>query len=421
MRHLLRRLLVVDKKSLVGAFAMAVAAGSAVAYSNLDPHYRPSIAVSFPRSAGLSFVVPSGIASFIADPFVSDHGSHFFAAETTSHTNDGAKDEGSGHTCQCLGRDTIANAAAKVGPAIVNIYFPEPYHGRMSISMGSGTIIDSDGTILTCAHAVSTEGTHPLVKEKVEVSLQDGRTFVGTVLNADFHSDIALVKITSNLPLPTAQLGSSKRLRPGDWVIAMGCPLSLQNTVTAGIVSCVDRKSGDLGISGMTMEYLQTDCATNEGNSGGPLVNMDGEVIGVIFMKLAAADGLSFALPIDSVSEIIRQFKKRGRVVRPWIGLKMVDLSEMIIAQLKEREPTFPSVDKGVLVPMVAPGSPAERAGFRPGDVVIEFEGRPVSSIDEIVEIMDDKVGIPLKAVVRRGKDGVVKLTVTPEEANPDM
>ncbi|KAJ9180250.1 hypothetical protein P3X46_008519 [Hevea brasiliensis] len=326
-------------------------------------------------------------------------------------------------SCGCLGRDTIANAAARVGPAVVNLSVPQGFYGiTTGKSIGSGTIIDSDGTILTCAHVVvDFQGMRGSSKGKVDVTLQDGRTFEGTVVNADLHSDIAIVKIKSKTPLPTAKLGSSSKLRPGDWVIAMGCPLSLQNTVTAGIVSCVDRKSSDLGLGGMRREYLQTDCAINAGNSGGPLVNVDGQVVGVNIMKVLAADGLSFAVPIDSVIKIIEHFKKSGRVVRPWLGLKMIDLNEMITAQLKERDPRFPNVDRGVLVPMVTPGSPADRAGFHPGDVVIEFDGKPVESIKEIIEIMGDRVGIPMKVVVKRPNDILASLTVIPEEANPDM
>ncbi|XP_061369724.1 uncharacterized protein LOC133312527 isoform X1 [Gastrolobium bilobum] len=130
------------------------------------------------------------------------------------------------------------------------------------------------------------------------------------------HSDIAIVKINSETPLPEAKLGSSSTLRPGDLVIAMSCPHFLQNTVTLGIVSCVDRKSSDLGFNGTPREYLQTDCAINEGNSGGPLVNMDGEIIGVNLMKMMAAVGLSFSVPIDYVPKIIEHFKKNGCVDR---------------------------------------------------------------------------------------------------------
>ncbi|XP_038992684.1 putative protease Do-like 14 isoform X2 [Hibiscus syriacus] len=334
-----------------------------------------------------------------------------------------AVEEGGKPSCGCLGKDYIVNAAAKVAPAVVNLSVQRELYGfSTGRSMCSGTIIDADGTILTCAHGVvDSQGRRLTTNGKVDVTLQDGRTFEGTVVNADLHSDIAIVKIKSKTPLPTAKLGSSSKLRPGDWVIAMGCPLTLQNTVTAGIVSCVDRKSSDLGLGGMRREYLQTDCAINAGNSGGPLVNIDGEIIGVNIMKVAIADGLSFSIPIDSVSKIIEHFKKNGRVIRPWLGLKMLDLNELIIAQLKERDAKFPDVEKGILVPMVTPGSPADRAGFRPGDVVIEFDGKPVQSIKEIIGIMDDRIGKPLNVVVKRANNEVVKLTVIPEEANPDM
>ncbi|KAI4997796.1 hypothetical protein ZWY2020_053138 [Hordeum vulgare] len=340
-------------------------------------------------------------------------------ANLSNHGSGGNSDD-SRCSPGCLGRNSIANAAAAVGPAVVNISCMQVQNGWvLEKSIGSGTIIDPDGTILTCAHVVADfQSTKPVLKGKVSVSLQDGREFEGVVLNFDIHSDIAVVKIKSKTPLPAARLGSSCKLRPGDWVVALGCPLSLQNTVTAGIVSCVDRKSSDLGLGGIRREYLQTDCAINIGNSGGPLVNLDGEIIGVNVMKVRAADGLSFSVPIDYVVKIVEHFKKNGRVVRPWLGLKMLDLNPMVIAQLKERSSSFPDVSKGVLVPMVTPGSPAERAGFAPGDVVIEFDGKPVETIKEIIGIMGDKVGVPFKVLVRRANNVPVTLTVTPEEAD---
>ncbi|KAL6560558.1 hypothetical protein OROGR_004117 [Orobanche gracilis] len=366
-------------------------------------------------------------------------------------------------SCNCLGRDTIANAAAKIGPSVVNLSVPQGFHGMtVGKSIGSGTIINKDGTILTCAHVVvDFQGLRSSSKGKVEVALQDGRSFEGTVLNADLHSDIAILKIKSKAPLPAAKLGNSSKLRPGDWVLAMGCPLTLQNTITAGIVSCVDRKSSDLGLGGMHREYLQTDCAVNQGNSGGPLVNVDGEVVGVNIMKVLGADGLNFAVPIDSVSKIVEHFKRNGRVVRPWLGLKMLDLSDMIVGYLKEKDASFSDVSSGVLIPVrvdcVSPGSPADRAGFRPGDVVVEFGGKPIASIKElamtfwaalsirailaiaptkmvlnsggvpiyhspvVIDILEDQVGKPLKAVVKRANNVTETLTVIPEEANPDM
>ncbi|WOL14303.1 protease Do-like 14 isoform X1 [Canna indica] len=320
-----------------------------------------------------------------------------------------------------LGRKSIAKAAAAAGPAVVNISAIQDYGVLSAKSIGCGTIIDSNGTILTCAHCVADfHRTRRVTKGKVGVTLQDGREFEGTVINVDFVSDIAVVKIQSKTPLPVAKLGSSSKLQPGDFVIALGCPLSLQNTITSGIVSCVDRKSSDLGLGGLRREYLQTDCAINQGNSGGPLVNLDGEVVGVNVMKVAAADGLSFAVPIDSVTKIVEQFKKNGRVVRPWLGLKMLDLNEMKIAQFKEKDASFPDVKKGVLVPVVIPGSPADRAGFRPGDVVIEFDGKSVGGIKEIIDLMEDQVGKPLKVVVKRSGNKLVTLTVVPEEADVD-
>ncbi|KAB2018705.1 hypothetical protein ES319_D08G247600v1 [Gossypium barbadense] len=146
--------------------------------------------------------------------------------------------DGGKPSCGCLGRDFIANAAAKIAPAVVNLSVQQDLNGFTTVrSMCSGTIIDADGTILTCAHGVvDSQGRQLTTKGKIDVTLQDGRTFEGTVVNSDLHSDIAIVKIKSKTPLPTAKLGSSSKLRPGDWVIAMGTPLSLQNTVTAGIV-----------------------------------------------------------------------------------------------------------------------------------------------------------------------------------------
>ncbi|KAJ6817825.1 putative protease Do-like 14 [Iris pallida] len=166
----------------------------------------------------------------------------------------------------CLGRNSIADAAAAAGPAVVNITITRGIPGLiLEKSIGSGTIIDPNGTVLTCAHVVvDFEGMKTALRGKVAVTLQDGRVFEANVVNADLHSDIAVLKIKSKMPLPAVKLGSSGKLRPGDWVVALGCPLSLQNTVTSGIVSCVDRKSSDLGLGGIRREYLQTDCAINE-------------------------------------------------------------------------------------------------------------------------------------------------------------
>ncbi|KAK9151632.1 hypothetical protein Syun_009941 [Stephania yunnanensis] len=426
MRNL-RRL---NANSVIRALALASTATAASLLFNNNNHQisngsrisGASISLRLPqlRELLLSLPIMPFPAPLVQTSSSSGYNNHFILSrkESVGETGDTAK------CCHgCLGRDSIATAAAAVGPAVVNISVTQGLRGLMlGKGIGSGTIIHPDGTILTCAHLVADfESSGRVSKVKVDVTLQDGRKFQGTVVNADFHSDIAVVKINSKSPLPTARLGSSRMLRPGDWVIAMGCPLFLQNTITAGIVSCVNRKSSDLGLGGTRMEFLQTDCAINEGNSGGPLVNLDGEVIGINTLKILAADGLSFAVPIDSVLKVMEHFKKNGRVVRPWLGLKMLDLNEMVISQLKERDNSFPNVTKGVLVPMVTPGSPADHAGFRPGDVVIEFDGNPVESINEIIELMSNKCGKPLSVVVKRANDVLVNLTVVPEEANPDI
>ncbi|KAI3448589.1 hypothetical protein Pfo_005254 [Paulownia fortunei] len=434
MMHFLRKFS--NKTSLMRAVALATA-GSGIFCFTTSSDYNTSVLVSIPSPFRDSLTWPwrtmeeNSPCSAFTRSNPSQYGllPLFFsrpdALPDTDISKGAAKDAGDSpkHSCNCLGRDTIANAAAKIGPAVVNLSVPQGFHGMtVGKSIGSGTIIDEDGTILTCAHVVvDFQGLRSSSKGKVEVTLQDGRSFEGTVVNADLHSDIAIVRIISKTPLPAAKLGSSSKLRPGDWVVAMGCPLTLQNTITAGIVSCVDRKSSDLGLGGMHREYLQTDCAINQGNSGGPLVNVDGEVVGVNIMKVLGADGLNFAVPIDSVSKIIEHFKRNGRVVRPWLGLKMLDLNDMIIAHLKERNASFPDVSRGVLIPMVSPGSPADRAGFRPGDVVVEFGGMPIGSIKEVIDIMGDKIGKPIKVVVKRANNVTETLTVIPEEANPDM
>ncbi|CAD5165720.1 unnamed protein product [Musa acuminata subsp. malaccensis] len=306
----------------------------------------------------------------------------------------------------CMQSDTIAKAAAAACPALVHVSVAQgPY--------GSGTIIDPDGTILTSASCVAESlNSRKVSKSKIGVTLQDGREFEGTVVIADFLSDIAIVKIQSETPLPTARIGSSSKIRPGDQVIALGTPQALQNTITSGIVSCTDRDSNDLGLGSVRREHLPTDCAINTGSLGGPLVNLDGEVVGV-----NTADGMSFAVPIDIVMKSIEQFEKNERVVRPRLGMKVRDLNKRKIAHFKKKDASFPDVIKGVQVLVVNPGSPAHHAGFRPGDVVIEFDKKPVGTAKEIIDIMEDQVGKTLEVLIKRADNTSMTLTVMPKEA----
>ncbi|XP_024007648.1 putative protease Do-like 14 isoform X2 [Eutrema salsugineum] len=436
MMNFLRRAVSSSKQSSLIRIVAVATTTSGIVYAKTNPDAGTTISLAIPESVkeslSLPWQIPQGLIHRPDQSLFGNIAAFSSRVSPKSEAPANANDDeervpveasdspkpSSGY----LGRDTIANAAARIGPAVVNLSVPQGFYGiSTGKSIGSGTIIDADGTILTCAHVVvDFQNIRQSSKGRVDVTLQDGRTFEGVVVNADLQSDIALVKIKSKTPLPTAKLGFSSKLCPGDWVIAVGCPLSLQNTITAGIVSCVDRKSSDLGLGGIRREYLQTDCAINAGNSGGPLVNLDGEVIGVNIMKVLAADGLGFSVPIDSVSKIIEHFKKSG-VIRPWLGLKMIELNKMILAQLKERDPMFPDVERGILVPTVIPGSPADRAGFKPGDVVVRFDGKPVETIKEIIEIIDDRVGKRMQVVVERSNKERVTLEIIPEEANPDM
>ncbi|XP_059648497.1 putative protease Do-like 14 isoform X4 [Cornus florida] len=453
MRRLPQRVRISSTNRLIRIVALSTA-GSSILFSNRDTNSKTTVSVSVPAPLRDSYSLqwpivkemirsPSTLTSNLSPYAVGNV--QLFLSRIGSVPSEDVNKDASGKFGD--GSRSIATAVAMVIPAVVHISVPCRDAKTSGSKKGAGAIIDPDGTILTCAHVLlDSRGKRVTSKGKVDVTLQDGRTFVGTVVNADLHSDIAIVKINSILPLPSAKLGSSSKLRAGDWVVAMGSPLCLQNTVTAGIVSCVDRKSSEMGFGGMLKEYVQIDCALNPGNSGGPLVDLDGEIVGVNVIRLAI-NGLGFAVPSDSIFKIMEHFKKNGRVVRPWLGMKMLDLNEAIVSQLKDKDPLFPNVNKGVLVFMafleeflcswhckswkiegfcraqfrVTPGSPADIAGFHPGDVVIEFQGKPVGSIAEITELMEEQVGMPLKVVVKRAKDTSVPLTVVPEEAIPEL
>jgi HtrA serine peptidase 2 len=217
-----------------------------------------------------------------------------------------------------------------------------------------------------------------------------------------------------NGQLPSCRLGSSASLRAGEWVIAMGSPIGMSNTLTAGIISCVDRKAVELGLAGVGAgEYIQTDASINRGSSGGPLVNLAGEVVGVSCMKAVAADGVSFHIPIDAAREVVAQLLDRGRVIRPFIGVKLLQLNALNLAQIRRRDSTFPEdVKDGVLVPHIKPGSPAEKAGLQQGDVIVSYEG--VSSGEKattagLIRALSEHVGKPLELRVMRPRSSEEK------------
>lgn len=264
-----------------------------------------------------------------------------------------------------VGRNFVADAAEMVAPAVVNIEWGD----RKRLSSGSGFIITNDGFVVTNAHVIAQSDG------RVLVTFWDGRKRQGLVHSWDEASDIALIKLTDigEEPLPIATLGSSAKLRVGEFVVALGSPMRLQNSVTFGIVSATARHGSELGISKSRNEYIQTDAAINVGNSGGPLVNLDGEVIGINTMKLAGGSaGISFAIPIDVASQVIRQLMTNRKVIRPYVGLSMANftLDASGYGQKRASRGTRLSANETkVVITEVAGGSPAQRAGLQRWDI----------------------------------------------------
>jgi Do/DeqQ family serine protease len=332
------------------------------------------------------------------------------------------------------GSNFIADVAQKVGPAVVRIdsertiqtrsvpddFFNDPFfrdffgqnipsmpRERRQQGTGSGFIISANGQIITNAHVV--DGS-----DRVTVTLKDGRSFDGKVLGADPVTDIAVVKIEATA-LPTVTLGSSKALEPGQWAIAIGNPLGLDNTVTAGIISALGRSSGQVGVPDKRVAFIQTDAAINPGNSGGPLLNERGEVIGVNTAIIQGAQGLGFSIPIETAQSVAQQLIATGRMEHPYLGIRMVTLTP----QLKEQLNTDPnsritvSSQQGVLIGQVMPGSPAERSGLRAGDVILSINGTAIATADEVqAQVEQTKVGSSLSMEIERN-GRTQKLNVT--------
>ena len=307
---------------------------------------------------------------------------------------------------QFLGPDFIADAVAKAAPALVNLTVDvQGGWGQSGQSTGSGFIISEDGFVVTNNHVVASGWGGG---ERVTVTLSNGRRLRARVHSTDRLSDLALVKIEGRPgeKFPVMRVGTSSVLKPGQWVIALGSPLTLQNTVTAGIISSVARHSSEIGMAQQRQEYIQTDAAINQGNSGGPLINIAGEVIGINTMKTAQGAGIGFAIPIDTAWQVIKQLRANRKVVRPYLGIKMVTLDPVVVKEERLNNPDFPQLDYGVMVVHVAPGSPAEAGGLRSGDIVLEFDGRAVRSTRDILDRLGVEVGkrVRLK-VLRDGKE----------------
>ncbi|EFB15598.1 hypothetical protein PANDA_004702, partial [Ailuropoda melanoleuca] len=308
----------------------------------------------------------------------------------------------------------IADVVEKIAPAVVHIelFLRHPLFGRnVPLSSGSGFIMSEAGLIITNAHVVSSTNTVS-GRQQLKVQLQNGDSYEATIKDIDKKSDIATIKIHPKKKLPALLLGRSADLRPGEFVVAIGSPFALQNTVTTGIVSTAQRDGKELGLRDSDMDYIQTDAIINYGNSGGPLVNLDGEVIGINTLKVAA--GISFAIPSDRITRFLAEFQDKH--VKDWkkrfIGIRMRTITPSLVEELKASNPDFPSVSSGIYVQEVAPNSPSQRGGIQDGDIIVKVNGRPLADSSELQEAVLTES--PLLLEVRRGNDDLL-FSIAPE------
>jgi serine protease Do len=258
-------------------------------------------------------------------------------------------------------------------------------------SLGSGFIISADGYIFTNNHVIEQA-------DKILVKLSDGKEYEAKVIGRDAKTDIALIKIKPNESLPLAEMGDSEKLRVGEWVVAIGNPFGLEQTVTAGIISAKGRVIG----AGPYDNFIQTDASINPGNSGGPLFGLDGKVIGINTAIVAQGQGIGFAIPVNSAKEMLPDLKTKGKVTRGWLGISVQDVTEDIAKSMKLKDKS------GALISDTFKGDPADEAGLKAGDVITEVNGKKIKDTHQLLIIIASlRVGdkVELKYV----RDGVEK------------
>ena len=324
--------------------------------------------------------------------------------------------------------ETFADLAEKLSPTVVNIYttqmvkasrlphdlfndqdIPEPFRhffgpspfgqgqpqkDQKRTSLGSGVIISKDGYIVTNNHVVENADT-------INVRLTNFEEYDAKVIGRDPKSDLALLKIAPKNGLPVTAFGDSDKLRVGDWVMAIGNPFGFEQTVTAGIVSGKGRSLG----SGPYENFIQTDASINPGNSGGPLFNLKGEMVGInsaIYSRSGGNIGIGFAIPANMAKNVINQLKEHGAVVRGWLGVMIQPVTPELAAQFKMERPI------GALVGEVSPGSPADKAGIKPGDVIVEFNGKEISQVSVLPNLVAE-TPVGSKAEVTLFRKGALK------------
>ena len=275
--------------------------------------------------------------------------------------------------------------------------------------VGSGFILSADGYVMTNAHVV--DGA-----DEVLVTLTDKREFKARIVGADKRTDVAVVKIDAT-GLPFVKIGDVNRLKVGEWVMAIGSPFGLDNTVTAGIVSAKQRDTGEL------VPFIQTDVAINPGNSGGPLINLRGEVVGInsqIYSRSGGFMGISFAIPIDEATRVADQLRSSGRVIRGRIGVQIAPVTKEVAESLNLPKGTTTQGPQGALVQSVESGAPAEKAGIEPGDIILKVDGKVVDKSGDLPRMIGAlKPGS--KAVLQVFRRGATKdLSVTVGEFEAD-
>ena len=332
----------------------------------------------------------------------------------------------SGGSAANFNPNVFVDAIDKALPGLVNIQIyakTSPFaNSTQMLGTGSGFIISEDGFIITNNHVVEGAARFSSNARAFIVQLSDGRKYEASVHSTDPVSDLALLQIHNpqGEKFPTMRLGSSAKLRHGEWVIALGSPSGLQNTATHGIVSSTVRHSSELGMKSEHEEYIQTDAAINPGNSGGPLINLNGEVIGINRMTLVGvpSGGVGFAIPIDTAWSIIKQLRKTKRVVRPFVGMKFIALTPDIVRREMKWSKTFPQhVQAGILILQVLPRSPADRCGLQPGDVLTHFEGQPIKSTKDFHDHLHTSIPAKkqVRITIRRGDKQPQDLVLKPE------
>src|SRR5262245_11264362 len=329
-----------------------------------------------------------------------------------------------------LGSGSFAQVVEAVGPALVNIntftrgsgrtpveeffgdeifrrFFGDvPEREQQQRSLGSGVIVDPSGITLTNAHVVERA-------TDIEVVTADGKKHKAKVVGVDRRTDLAVLRLQGGGPYRAAALGDSDRMRVGDWVLAIGSPFGLQQTVTAGIISAKSRSL----TGGPFDDFLQTDAAINPGNSGGPLVNMSGEVVGInsaILSRSGGNVGIGFSIPANMAKRIYTELVAQGKVTRGWLGVSIQPLTPELAKSFGLKEP------KGVLISDVVKDSPADKAGLASGDVLLEFDGKKVDvpqDLQKIVAVTAPGKGVPVKVWRDKGEKTLdIKIGETPEE-----